>query len=258
MDGLHPHGVNLLDIPLKSRLVFALDVSSKDAALDLYHRTRSVVGVYKVGLQLFIAEGPRFVDRLRKDGCEVFLDLKLHDIPTTVASAVREASKLGVSLLTVHALGGRPMLEAARDAVKDRTVLPGATELNLLAVSVLTHHTGDSLSEVGLPRGPQAHVEQLVALARDSGIRGCVCSPDEAAAVRAIAGPDFRIVTPGVRPEGAPLADQARSQTPFVAIRDGADQLVVGRPIRTAPDPEAAAAGILEEIERGLAERKPS
>jgi orotidine-5'-phosphate decarboxylase len=246
------------DIPLERRLVLALDVADREAALDLYRRTKTSVGTFKIGLELFIATGPTLIDRIRKDGGEVFLDLKLHDIPNTVAAAVREASHHGVSWLTVHALGGRQMMQAAHGALHQMTSIPGVRGLQLLAVSILTHHTGRELIDLGLSDNVEAQVVKLVELARDAGIEGAVCSPEEIKSVRHALGEDFFIVTPGIRPPGAPLGDQARTATPFEAMRDGADLIVVGRPIRTAPDPGRAAADILVEIERGLAARGAS
>lgn len=246
------------DIPLERRLVLALDVPDKESALDLYRRTKSSVGTFKIGLELFVATGPTLVERIRKDGGEVFLDLKLHDIPNTVAGAVREAAHHGASWLTVHALGGRTMMQAAHGALDHMTSIPGVRGLGILAVSVLTHHTGRELVDVGLSDDVESHVVRLVELARDAGLAGCVCSPEETRAVRRAVGEDFVIVTPGIRPPGAPLGDQARTATPFDAVKDGADLIVVGRPIRTAPDPGRAAADILVEIERGLSARGAS
>lgn len=245
----------MLDVPLDRRLVLALDTPDREAAMDLVRRTHKVVGTYKVGLELFTAQGPSFVQWLRREGADVFLDLKLHDIPNTVMGAVRQAARLGVSLLTVHALGGPLMLKAARDALSEQTTLPGGEALRLLAVSVLTHHTGRDLESLGLEPDAERVVERLVRLAQDAGVDGCVCSPEEVRRVREVAGEDFLIVTPGIRPEGAPLGDQARTATPFEAVRDGADYIVVGRPIRTAPDPGRVAAEILEDIQRGLEAR---
>lgn len=242
-------------IPLDKRLILALDTPEREAAVDLVRRTQKVVTTYKVGLELYTALGPSFVEWLRRSGAEVFLDLKLHDIPNTVAGAVRQAAKLGASLLTVHALGGRAMLEAALGALKEQTVLPGQSVTRLLAVTILTHHTGRDLEALGLEGEPEAAVQRLVALASEAGVDGCVCSPEEIAPVREMAGEDFLIVCPGIRPAGAPLGDQARTATPFEAMQAGADYLVVGRPIRTAPDPERAAAEILEEMQRGLEAR---
>lgn len=246
----------MIDIPLEKRLVLALDAPDRDSALDLYRRTRQVVGTFKVGLELFLAEGPAIVERIRKDGADVFLDLKLHDIPNTVKGAVRQVARLHASLFTLHALGGTAAIAAAREALAESTTLPGAQAPRILAVTILTHHSGNDLAELGLSGTPEDNVVRLCELAAKAGADGCVCSPDEAARVRQALGEGFLIVTPGVRPEGAPLGDQARTATPFEAVRDGADYIVVGRPIRTAPDPAKAAAAILDEVKRGLAERQ--
>jgi orotidine-5'-phosphate decarboxylase len=147
------------------------------------------------------------------------------------------------------------MLQAAMGGLNEQTAIPGQTTTRVLGVSVLTHHTGNELKELGLSDSPDELVERLVRLGKDAGLDGCVCSAEEAKRVREIAGEDFLIVCPGIRPEGAPLGDQARTATPFDAMRDGADYLVVGRPIRTAPDPGKVAAQIVEDMQRGLEER---
>jgi orotidine-5'-phosphate decarboxylase len=246
----------MADIPLDRRLVLALDTPDRESALDLVRRTRQFIGTYKVGLGLYTAVGPSIIERLRRDGADVFLDLKMHDIPSTVGAAVRAAAKHGVSLLTVHSLGGPKMLEAAKGALSEQTAIPGQSLTRVLGVSILTHHTGNELRSLGLDEDPDEAVVRLTKMSHESGLDGCVCSPEEAAAVRAATDEDFVIVCPGIRPEGAPLGDQARTATPFDAMRDGADYLVVGRPIRTAPDPAKVAAEILEEMQRGLEERR--
>lgn len=243
------------DIPLDKRLILALDTPDKLSAIDLVRRTRDSVGTYKVGLGLFTATGPSFVEWLRREGADVFLDLKMHDIPSTVAAGVTAAAKHGVSLLTVHALGGPQMLDAARAALSEQTAIPGQALTRLIGVSILTHHTGNELRALGLDEDPAEAVVRLTRMCHEHNLDGCVCSPEEAAAVRAATSEDFLIVCPGIRPEGAPLGDQARTATPFEAMRDGADYVVVGRPIRTAPDPGQVAAEILADMERGLAAR---
>lgn len=243
-------------LPLERRLILALDTPDRESAVDLVRRTRGTVASYKVGLELFTSQGPSFVQWLRREGAEVFLDLKLHDIPNTVRGAVSQASRLGVSWLTLHALGGLEALRAAMRARSEQTMLPGAEPMRMLAVSVLTHHSAESLAAIGLPPDPERVVAQLIELARSAGLDGCVCSPREVRMVRQQAGDDFLIVTPGIRPPGVPADDQARTATPFEAIRDGADCLVVGRPIRMAPEPAKMAAEILGEIQRGLEARQ--
>jgi orotidine-5'-phosphate decarboxylase len=243
-------------LPLRERLIVALDTDDEEKALQLVQSTRKVAGVFKVGLELFSGWGPELVAGVSKQGTGVFLDLKLHDIPNTVAGAVRQASRHGATYLTVHALGGPEMLKAAVAALSDKTTIPGMHTTQLLAVTLLTHHTPQGLEALGLSGNPEKRVVDLARMAQDAGITGCVCSPREAAAVREAVGNDFRIVCPGVRPEGADHGDQARVATPFEAMKAGADALVVGRPITRAPDPEAAARRILDEMERGLAERQ--
>lgn len=217
-------------------IIVPLDVPTLDEAVTLSDRIGDAVGAVKVGLELFGAHGP---DAVRAFGArEVFLDLKLHDIPTTVARAVAAIRPLEASLLTLHATGGRAMLEAA-NAEK------GATKT--LAVTILTSLDDDALAEVGLPKAADA-VPLLAALARDAGCDGIVCAPTDVATVRAICPAPFLIVTPGVRPAGASNDDQARTKTPAEAIAAGADRLVIGRPITRAADPRAAATTILQEL----------
>lgn len=229
----------------RDRLIVALDVPTADGARALVDRLSGKVGMFKVGSQLFTAAGPPLVRELVGRGEKVFLDLKYHDIPQTVANAVAEASLLGVSLLTVHALGGRAMMEAAVGA------LP-AVGSRLLAVTILTSHDDASLEAIGVSGAVTEGVRRLARLARQARADGVVASPQEAEIVRAACGPDFLIVTPGIRPAGAGVDDQARPATPAAAIRAGADYLVVGRPIAQADDPAAAAAAIVREIESAL------
>jgi orotidine-5'-phosphate decarboxylase len=226
----------------KERLIVALDVKTADEALALVSRLSGKAGMFKVGSQLFTAAGPPLVREIIGQGEKVFLDLKYHDIPYTVANAVAEASLLGVSLMTVHALGGKAMMEAAVGA------LP-AVGSRLLAVTILTSHDQASLGAVGLG-GPVADsVQRLARLAQQSRVDGVVASPLEAELIRDACGPDFLIVTPGIRLGGAKADDQARAATPSAAIRAGANYVVVGRPIVEASDPVAAAAAVVREME---------
>lgn len=241
-------------VPLQHRLILALDTSDATSALALVQRTRGTVGTYKVGLELFTAVGPSLMDAIRNDGARIFLDIKLHDIPNTVAGAVRAASRHGVDLLTVHALGGPAMLAAAQQAIEE----VGASRTRLLAVTVLTSMDGRALQCVGVDRLPDEMVVNLAALASRAGLHGCVCSPQEVSAVRRGTRAGFAIVTPGIRPAAQPAVaqdDQSRTATAYEAIRDGADYVVVGRPIRMAPDPAGAASRLLEEIAAGLEAR---
>ena len=227
----------------KERLIVALDVATGAEALVLVDLLAGAVGQFKVGSQLFTEAGPAFVRGLVARGERVFLDLKYHDIPNTVAGAVARAAGLGVSLLSVHALGGPAMLAAARGA------LPGG-EMRLLAITILTSHSDRSLGEVGVAGPVAAAVGRLAAMARAVGIDGVVASPQEVGLVREACGSAFLVVTPGIRPLGAESGDQARVATPEAAISAGADYIVVGRPILEARDPRAAAESIVARLPR--------
>lgn len=210
--------------------------------MDMADRLQGTCRWFKVGMELYYAAGNAVVARLRERGFEVFLDLKLHDIPNTVAGAVRSVAGVGASLLTVHAAGGERMLRAAVQAAS----APGSPKL--LAITVLTSMDAAELSAVGVDDTPVAQVLRLAQLAKAAGIDGLVCSPQEVAAVRELMGPNALLVTPGIRPAGAGVGDQSRVATPADAIARGASMLVVGRPITQAADPAKAAAGILDEI----------
>jgi orotidine-5'-phosphate decarboxylase len=226
-----------------AKLIIALDVSTAAAAQKIVAAVGDSALTYKVGMQLFTAEGPQIVRDLVTSGRRVFLDLKYHDIPTTVAAAVHEAARLGVSMLTVHAAGGGKMLHAATGAA--RAVNPA---LLVLGVTVLTSLDENDLEKVGFHGTVREEVLRLAALALDNGCKGIVTSARESAVVRAELGHNFAIVTPGVRPAGSSHADQARVATPAEAIAAGASHIVVGRPITEAADPSAAARAILEQI----------
>jgi orotidine-5'-phosphate decarboxylase len=231
-----------------SRVIIPLDVPSEHEAMALVDRLGDRADFYKVGLELFTSCGPDVVRRLERMGKRVFLDLKLHDIPNTVAGAVSAASGLGVDLLTIHASGGASMLQAAARAREG--------DLRLLAVTVLTSLSPDEMSAVwGREiRSVREEVGRLTVSAREAGIDGVVASALEASWLRGHVGPDFLVVTPGIRPAGASRDDQNRIATPADAIRAGADYLVIGRPITQAPDPQAALAAVLAEIEAAEAE----
>ncbi len=231
------------------RIVFPLDVPDARAARELAARVAPGVGVLKIGLELFVAEGPAVVALGDEHQRPVFLDLKLHDIPETVERAVAAAAARGVRYLTVHAGGGPEML---RRAVA-RAERESGGRTTILAVTVLTSMSDDDLRATGVDADSAGQVERLAKLAWDQGVRGFVCSPLEVARLRALLGPDAQLVVPGVRPAGAAAGDQKRIATPSDTIRAGADLLVVGRPIRDAADPLAAAAAIAREI--GAAER---
>jgi orotidine-5'-phosphate decarboxylase len=231
---------------LKDRLAIALDYPNATEALALVDSLDNTCQWFKVGMELYYASGNSIVQQLRERGFNVFLDLKLHDIPNTVAKAIRSATEAGASLLTVHASGGPAMLSAAADAA----AAPRAPRL--LAVTVLTSMDAAELKAVGVSDPPADQVFRLAKLAQASGIHGMVCSAEEVAALRAETAPHTMLVIPGIRPAGAAIGDQKRIATPASAIAQGASMLVVGRPITQAPDPAAAAAAILEEIATAL------
>jgi orotidine-5'-phosphate decarboxylase len=222
----------------RDRLVAALDFPDRTSALAMADRLRGEVGMYKVGKQLFTAEGPDVVRELTGRGDRVFLDLKFHDIPNTVAGAVEAARRLGVSLVNVHALGGRAMMQAAAEAAR-------GTGMRVLAVTVLTSLSGAELAALGFSEMPERLALRLAARALEAGLDGVVAAPTEVAPLRLELGPNFLILTPGIRPAGASRQDQVRVATPEQAVRDGADYLVVGRPITQADDPAAAARAIV-------------
>jgi orotidine-5'-phosphate decarboxylase len=227
----------------RQRLIVALDVSSAAAAHKIVAAVGDSAFCYKVGMQLYTAEGPQIVRDLVSSGRKVFLDLKYHDIPSTVASAVREAAELKVSMLTVHASGGGKMLAAATKPAA--SVNPS---LIVLAVTVLTSFDDRDLDEIGIRDPLPSQVLRLASLALANGCRGIVASAREAPELRSKLGSDFVIVTPGVRPAGADVADQARVVTPAAAISAGATHIVVGRPITGAPDPGSEARAVLAQI----------
>jgi orotidine-5'-phosphate decarboxylase len=227
----------------RQRLIVALDVSTAAAARKIVAAVGDSALAYKVGMQLYTAEGPSMVRELVGSGQRVFLDLKYHDIPNTVAAAVREAAQLGVNMLTVHAAGGGRMLRAAVEAA--RAARP---DLLVLGVTVLTSFDDIELGKIGLREGVLDQVLRLAALALSNGCKGVVASAQEAAALREEFGRDFVIVTPGVRPAGSGPHDQMRIVTPSEAISAGASHIVVGRPITEALDPAAEARAILGQI----------
>ncbi|MGH7441152.1 MAG: orotidine-5'-phosphate decarboxylase [bacterium] len=236
-------------VPYKRRIIVALDVDSREKAEDLVHRLKMHVGCFKVGLQLFTKEGPELVRSIRARGGRIFLDMKYHDIPNTVAKACESAAALGVDFVTVHALGGKVMLKAAAASLAATSARMRLARPRLLAVTVLTSHDARSLkSEVGLRGRPEAEVRRLALLAKAAGCDGVVCSPLEIALVRKACGPDFLIVTPGVRPAGAPIHDQKRTMGAGQALAAGADHLVVGRPITEATDPIEAVAALAADM----------
>jgi orotidine-5'-phosphate decarboxylase len=261
----------MVGMAMRDRLIVALDLPSGDAATRMAERLQGHVGMFKVGSELFTAEGPVPVRYLVTTGHRVFLDLKFHDIPNTVRAAAREAAELGVSMVNVHACGGRRMMEAAlegacsalrhpvRGSALDRPVqgsagtgVGGDARPKVLAVTILTSLETQDLEELGISGTPVEAVIRLARLAQSAGLDGVVASPREISALRQACGPDFLIVTPGIRPASAATDDQARIATPASAIAAGADFLVVGRPITGAPDPVAAADAIVAEMDEAM------
>ena len=232
-----------------NRILVALDVPSASAALALADTLRGAVGGFKIGSQLFTAAGPDIVRKMVDRGDSVFLDLKFHDIPNTVAGAIQSSADLGVWMVNVHATGGRPMMEAARKAADERRP-PGRHRPLVIAVTVLTSLDAQMLASVGIPGSPLEQVVRLAELAKASGLDGVVASPQETAAIRKACGPDFVIVTPGIRGGSAAAAkdDQQRTMSPAEAVAAGSSYLVVGRPITAAPDPREAATLIAQSV----------
>jgi len=231
----------------RSRLIVALDVPDAASAAALVSRLEGCVHWFKVGLELFTGAGPAVLEPLLNRGHRVFLDLKFHDIPNTVAGAVRSAAALGVQMMTVHAGGGPAMLAAARESLAGLANPP-----ELLAVTVLTSMDAVQLAASGAERTPGEQVELLGRIGIAAGYRGFVCSPQEIGRMRALTGPNGILVIPGIRPAGAEIADQKRIATPAEALRQGASYLVVGRPITQAADPAAAADAIVREMSEAV------
>lgn len=228
----------------QDKIIIALDVPDTVGALRLLDSLGEPPALCKIGLELFTAEGPAVVKAVQSRGCGIFLDLKFHDIPNTVAHAVRSAAGLGVAMTTLHAVGGPLMLEAAAKAV----AASGNKDLLLLAVTVLTSMDAAQLSSTGISVEPKEQVLRLAGLSKDAGIGGIVCSPLEVTAIRESFGGDLRIVTPGVRPTWAAAGDQKRVMTPSEALAAGSDWLVIGRPITGASNPNEAYAKVVAEL----------
>jgi orotidine-5'-phosphate decarboxylase len=225
------------------RVIVALDFSDAKDALAFAARVRPADCRLKVGLELFTCAGPKLVSELISHGFDVFLDLKYHDIPNTVANACAAAARLGVWMLNVHTLGGLRMLKAARDAVDSVSHRP-----LLIGVTVLTSHSEDEFAEIGLAGSLAGHAERLAAMAETARLDGIVCASTEAARLRKHFGADFTLVTPGIRPSGSVADDQRRTMTPLEAVRAGANYLVIGRPITRAPDPLEVLRSIRDEL----------
>jgi orotidine-5'-phosphate decarboxylase len=242
--------MRIAELRALDRLVIALDVDDDKEALGLVTELRDSVGMFKVGHQLFTAYGPDIVRGIIGAGGRVFLDLKYHDIPNTVAKAAAEAVKLGVSMFNVHALGGSDMMKAAAEAAGETAAVHGLPVPTLLAVTVLTSMDGRSLSrDLKITRSLPREVAHLARLAQRAGMHGVVASPQELTMLRRAIRGTFVVLTPGIRPPWAGKDDQKRTMTPAEAVAAGADYIVVGRPVLTAPDRKAAVEKILEEIE---------
>ena len=236
-----------MDTANRDKIIIALDVPGKDEAIALVSGLRSA-RTFKVGLELFTAEGPALFRKLKALRKDIFLDLKLHDIPNTVAGAVRSAFRHGVQMMTVHASGGREMMARAAETARQASEELERPRPVLLAVTVLTSLKGADLAEVGMTADPAAQVLRLAGLAKAAGMDGVVCSPQEIELLRKEFGKDLVIVTPGIRPLWAAAQDQKRIMTPAEAVAKGADYLVIGRPITGAPSPEEAFLKIVEEL----------
>ncbi len=233
------------------KIIIALDYSAAGPALALADRLEPALCRLKVGKELFTATGPALVEQLMRRGFGIFLDLKFHDIPNTAAQACKAAASLGVWMVNVHALGGRKMLDAARDAIDNSTQQP-----KLIAVTLLTSMAQEDLTEIGIDATPAGMVLRLATLARDSSLDGVVCSAQEAALLRKQFGSEFCLVTPGIRPALASQDDQSRVMTPKAALQAGSSYLVIGRPITRAADPSQALLDINQEIQEAVMNQK--
>jgi orotidine-5'-phosphate decarboxylase len=238
--------------PAKNKLIVALDVETAREALNLFSALKDVAGMFKIGSQLFTSEGPSLVRQIVRGGASVFLDLKFHDIPNTVAAAGVEAARLGVSIFNVHACGGGEMMRRTAEAVTTTAEREGITRPLVIAVTVLTSSDDSTLAQAGFSSGATEQAGRMARLANESGLDGVVASPHEVKLIRETVGrSNFVIVTPGVRPAAVEGDDQRRVMTPAEAVRAGADYLVVGRPVLKAPDPALAAHLIIEEMRNG-------
>jgi orotidine-5'-phosphate decarboxylase len=235
---------------MRNPIIAALDVPEAGAALKLVEELAPVAGGFKVGSELFTAAGPDIVRRIRERGTMVFLDLKFHDIPNTVAKAVAAAVRLDVQMLTVHAGGGREMLKAAEQSAQETAFQLGRTPPWVLGVTILTSLDTAALSEVGMDANVDNQVRRLATVAVKAGLRGLVCSPLEVARLRLSVPPNTQLITPGVRTGAEKADDQKRTLTPREAVKAGANWLVIGRPICKAENPRAAAEKILEDLNR--------
>lgn len=245
-------------LKIRDRLIVALDVDTEKAALSLAGKLAGTVGLFKIGLELLTAAGPAVVRNVREQtGVSVFFDGKFHDIPNTVAGAVRAAVRAGAAMLNVHAAGGVDMMRAAKEAAAEAAESEGGSPPVVLGVTVLTSIDAETLAAAGVPGSPGEQVVRLACLARLAGLDGVVASPQELERLRRECGEDFLLVTPGIRPATAAVDDQKRVATPEAALLAGADYLVIGRPIRAAADPAAAAREIIESCEKAVTSCSP-
>jgi orotidine-5'-phosphate decarboxylase len=233
---------------MRNPIIAALDVPSAEKALELARQIAPAVGAFKIGKELFTAVGPDIVKRVRDTGAAVFLDLKFHDIPNTVAKAVASAVRLDVQMLTIHTSGGSEMMRAAEKSAQETALQSGRNAPLVLGVTVLTSMDGNALSELGIEPNVGKQVERLATLAVKSGLRGLVCSPLEIAQLRQILPKEVQLVTPGIRTGAEKADDQKRTLSPREAMDAGASWLVIGRPISAAENPRAAAEKILESL----------
>ena len=233
---------------MRNPIIVALDVPSAEQALKLAEQVAPAVGAFKIGKELFVAAGPDIVKRVRATGAAVFLDLKFHDIPNTVAKAVASAVRLDVQMLTIHTSGGSAMMRAAEKSAQDTAQALGRPAPLVLGVTVLTSMDGGALTEIGCEANVGHQVERLASLAVNSGLRGLVCSPLEIVALRKILPAGIQLVTPGIRTGAEKADDQKRTLSPREAIAAGASWLVIGRPIYAAENPRAAAEQILASL----------
>jgi orotidine-5'-phosphate decarboxylase len=238
-----------MSIENRNRIIIALDVQTQEEGIALVSKLRDA-RTFKVGLELFTAEGPAFFKKLKALRKDVFLDLKLHDIPNTVAGAVRSAFRHGVQMMTIHTSGGREMMAKAAETARQVSIELGRPKPVLLGVTVLTSLKGADLAEVGVTADVAAQVLRLAGLAKAAGLDGVVCSPQEIDVLRKEFGRDLVIVTPGIRPLWAAAQDQKRIMTPAEAVAKGADYLVIGRPITGAPSPQEAFLKVVEELDQ--------
>ena len=233
---------------MKNPIIVALDVPEASAALTLAEKVAPAVGAFKIGKELFVSAGPDIVKRVRDTGAAVFLDLKFHDIPNTVAKAVASATRLDVQMLTVHTCGGSTMLERALEGANEAAEQTGNEAPLILGVTVLTSMDESDLNEVSVNKTPESQVIHLAQMATGAGLKGLVCSPKEIAPLREVLPSEVKLVTPGIRPAGSETGDQKRVMSPADAVQAGADWLVIGRPIYAADNPREAAEAILDSL----------